>query len=824
MRRVSGPGAPALQAQSAYGCTDLAGRHALPAVEGDGGVFYLVNPDLMMHHPFADETVADLARLAAALAARGTTLIYVPCPPRRWPCPGLCPRPRATHGYDVDIATTVYADLLLRLEEAGVRAVDARRALLDRDGGAPPFFQADPRLTPEGGLRLARAIGAAMAEAPRPADLAPARFASEATGETTVDSETRAMLQRHCLQELPPVRLTASRTVRLDAGGGGVATPFGGSGPAPRAVLIGSDLTALPGTNVAGFLAEAAGLDVLHYAVPGGGAFAAISSYLTSAEFQAGRPLYLIWENPIAYPLAATGDQPLGELIAAAGPDCTVPLPAGPGNTPQSLIADMAGVAPGVPILIDTGAPAAHLRADFTSARAPPQPVHRSPPRSAADRPFLSVHQRALAAGRGAADADARPALRPRPPPLRLPRMIAMRRLLPLLTLLWPFAAPAATLDLAFLPPEIAPQTICAPDDREAPPDDLEVGVSEDDDERRMLLFFLNRDIRNLSATDPAGSFDFLLSLMDWRAELDPEFDPIDLALARIGLYVDAGRLAELTAAGLVDALRQSGARLDNAQKMALAQYYLSGIGVTADRSYAYELIRDAAYGGNVEALMSVTRFALQGDPVPGWEAPLDLTVTLAFGGMLGEMNARCLHPRRTHRPRIPQRRCGDPQSPDAYAWYRFAADLGGGTAAWRVVEFHLGADAIVKDDAVMLQYLQMAAARGFTLNDAQADRLRSAGGVDAATVAAMLGHNFSADTGRTTAVDHTAFPAVGEPRCRGGLGRRALFRLPARRGRIAHRTGLDLHHAGRRNPDPSGPLGGRGDGADLFRRGLAAR
>ncbi len=38
----------------------------------------------------------------------------------------------------------------------------------------------------------------------------------------------------------------------------------------------------------------------------------------------------------------------------------------------------------------------------------------------------------------------------------------------------------------------------------------------------------------------------------------------------------------------------------------------------------------------------------------------------------------------------------------------------------------------------------------GSRLDDAQVDRLRSAGGVDAATVAQILGYNFSADTERS--------------------------------------------------------------------------
>ena len=161
--------------------------------------------------------------------------------------------------------------------------------------------------------------------------------------------------------------------------------------------------------------------------------------------------------------------------------------------------------------------------------------------------------------------------------------------------------------------------------------------------------------------------------------------------------------------------------------------------------AYAHDLIREAGLGGNVDALTAIARMQLQGSPLPGWDAPLDLTVTLAFGGMLGQMNAAvCGRAERiareylngdvvTRNPRI------------AYAWYRFAADLGGSTAAWRVVEFQLEAGAIQKDNALMPHYLQLAVVRGVTVAPEQAERLAAAGNIDAATLQGILGYNFSA-------------------------------------------------------------------------------
>ena len=40
-------------AQSVYGCSNLSGRISMPSVEGSHGVFYRIDPDLHMFHPFS---------------------------------------------------------------------------------------------------------------------------------------------------------------------------------------------------------------------------------------------------------------------------------------------------------------------------------------------------------------------------------------------------------------------------------------------------------------------------------------------------------------------------------------------------------------------------------------------------------------------------------------------------------------------------------------------------------------------------------------------------------------------------------------------------
>lgn len=301
------------------------------------------------------------------------------------------------------------------------------------------------------------------------------------------------------------------------------------------------------------------------------------------------------------------------------------------------------------------------------------------------------------------------------------------------------------TLPLAFMPPVIVPQDVCTPGATPDPDDtagDSAAATTTAGLTDEMRLRFIQRDIRSYQAADADRWFDFILSLIDWQAELDPDFAGTGAALARISLFIDAGRLSELSDLGLIDSLRQGPIRLTNAQRLAIAQYYLTGTGVAADRDFALSLISEAAFGGNPDALLAIARMLLNGEDVPQWDAPLDLTITLAFGGMLGQMNADvCARAERIARHYL----SGDIVTPNpeiALAWYRFAADLGGATAAWRIVEFHLEAPPERRDNDEMLRYLRLAVDRGITLDDLQAEQIRAVDGVESAEIAAILGPN----------------------------------------------------------------------------------
>lgn len=359
------------QAQSVFGCTGLNGPHGMPSVEGEAGVFYRVNPDLHMFHAFSEETAADLGALSQALASLGTTLVYVPVPTKSLSMPDQLPPEARDLGFEVSLASTIHGEMLDKLRKNNVQTADIRSALRGPAGEPPSVFPTDYRLTAAGARRAAMAIAATLTGVPGFADLPKGQFETRPAGVATLESDMRSILQQHCLITLPPAETETFTTTRMQQGSTASGnTIFGSRTGGARVAVVGTEHTGETVANFAGFLAEFTGLEVVQYSVSGGGAFAAISSYLTSREFQEARPAFLVWTNPIEFNLAQFGDQPLRELVAASGDTCRFSLPLVPGNEANIVTADLRGLdmtqSPTL-FLEAEGVPAASARFDFLS-------------------------------------------------------------------------------------------------------------------------------------------------------------------------------------------------------------------------------------------------------------------------------------------------------------------------------------------------------------------------------------------------------------------------------------------------------------------------
>lgn len=355
-------------APSQFGCTGLHEISDLPSLEGRDGVIFRINADLRMYHPFSETTVSALGDLSRALAANGTTLIYVPIPTKSVTMPSYLPPEATLYGFDLETATWVHTDILDRLKAEGVTAVDVRTAMLDAKEDDPAFFRADFHWSAAGANLAAEAIGDTLKSLPTYGDLETVTFETTPLEPEVAFSGMRRVLQKHCTQSLPaPETMTYETKLVEDFDLGGDLDLFGEEEDSIQVALLGTSFSDSPINNFPGFLAQHSDLEVVNYAITGGNQFGAMTSYLTSQEFAESRPTFLVWENPIYNNLAQFGDQPMRELVAAASGTCVEPLKTSVSEDGMSLTADLTQMSTDgdYTLMIDTdGSPA--LNVDFT--------------------------------------------------------------------------------------------------------------------------------------------------------------------------------------------------------------------------------------------------------------------------------------------------------------------------------------------------------------------------------------------------------------------------------------------------------------------------
>jgi TPR repeat protein len=284
---------------------------------------------------------------------------------------------------------------------------------------------------------------------------------------------------------------------------------------------------------------------------------------------------------------------------------------------------------------------------------------------------------------------------------------------------LFPAPLAAERLTLSFLPPDLPPGDICNRDRERFEETEIQIddGASQRvllDDPHRVQL--LSREIRNWQRTDPEGAFDFILALIDRKAELEPDYGGTPAVFDRIDTYRLAGRLDALAETGLIQSLTDQIDMLDWSDAVRVARYHLNGLGGTDDPDFARRIIVDRAYMGSAIALEEILRMQLRGEAPEYWTLSAEETAKLAFGGIVGQLDRGICH----RAERIAQAYLdGDLLTPDptlAFAWRKFAADQGGAQAAWRVVEHLLNAAPSQQNRADLAHYLQLAVGNGIVV------------------------------------------------------------------------------------------------------------
>ncbi len=103
------------------------------------------------------------------------------------------------------------------------------------------------------------------------------------------------------------------------------------------------------------------------------------------------------------------------------------------------------------------------------------------------------------------------------------------------------------------------------------------------------------------------------------------------------------------------------------------------------------------------------------------------------------------------------------PNADLAFAWHKFAADMGGAEASWRMVEYHLSATGQVKDNDALERYLTQALDQGFAIAPSDIDALIASGATTESEVRRLLkfNHDRAGAVRRRSAVPFMELDAV---------------------------------------------------------------
>ncbi len=291
-----------------------------------------------------------------------------------------------------------------------------------------------------------------------------------------------------------------------------------------------------------------------------------------------------------------------------------------------------------------------------------------------------------------------------------------------------PTAVRAQTLALGFEPPEMTiTEPVCIARSTDA---DL-VAEWANWDGRTLPdrdAGLINRDMRRLAEIDAMAWDKTIQTVINLLPKVTPSFTEDSVMLARIEQMIARGDLQGLKSSGMVQQLLDKGEMNSPRMQNALAGYLSEGIGIDRDAARGAELLMAAGYGGNADALLTLSRLAVAGNAPEGWDINPQLAVTMAFGALVGQMDPLiCDRISRIAR----EYSNGEVVQTDhdlALRWYRFAADLGDPVAAWRVAEYELQSELVTKDNEVLLKYLRLAAAGGLSYAEVALGRVYETG------------------------------------------------------------------------------------------------
>lgn len=246
-----------------------------------------------------------LARLAAALRHKGVTPFMVSVPPRLSVAQAKLDRNRPEfRTFSQDSISSAHHRRIEVLNRAGFVAQDMVD-LANASGLGPEFFfHVDHHWSSEGLRVVARELGAMIRALPAYASMPRVEWQLMSRESRTAGTYRYVVITRCEGTDIPPMETLSYKAVRATEA---TAEALLGDEPEAPVVLVGTsqsrreeydlDRGVFTEDSFAALLRHELGVEVLNAAVPGGGSYVGIDGWLTSDDYQAGKPQVLVWET-----------------------------------------------------------------------------------------------------------------------------------------------------------------------------------------------------------------------------------------------------------------------------------------------------------------------------------------------------------------------------------------------------------------------------------------------------------------------------------------------------------------------------------------------
>jgi alginate biosynthesis protein AlgX len=290
---------------------------------GDDGWLFSSN-DFPSQGAFDAELLSYFSRLQSSLAQRNIKLMLVLVPPRGMVAHASAPAEMLNkYKYDSAKMERNYTARLDQLKAIGIVVPNIYTALKEAEKSEAVFFKRDHHWTPKGAAAAAREIGEEIRQLPFYSSLAKTTVSLTDDGQIKNVGSVETYVEKICKTKIPDEEFTRTVSTQDSTSEQGLLDDY-----TPDVVVVGTSMSnrdSRDTLNFVGALKHYAKVDIVNYALAGGGRATSIVNFLQSDDFFQHPPKLLIWELPVSN-LSADGKrmQPLfSQILAQVQGECS---------------------------------------------------------------------------------------------------------------------------------------------------------------------------------------------------------------------------------------------------------------------------------------------------------------------------------------------------------------------------------------------------------------------------------------------------------------------------------------------------------------------